>query len=70
MRTKAAGTTATATAEPLTATRLLRVREAADSLALPPASVYRLVRRGELSAIRIGRTIRIPERALAEFHSS
>lgn len=55
-----------AASPPVTETRLLRVREVADSLDLTTASVYRLIRTGELSAIRIGRTIRVPEHALAE----
>jgi excisionase family DNA binding protein len=46
-------------------TRVLTVAAVAERLDVNPATVYRAVSRGELPAIRIGRTIRIPEIALA-----
>ena len=36
------------------------VQQAAETLQVAPASIYRAVRRGDLAAVRIGRAIRIP----------
>lgn len=47
--------------------RVLKVPEVAQSLNCGRNSVYDLIHRGELRAIRVGRLIRVPESALAEF---
>ena len=40
------------------------VKEAAQLLGLHPSRVYRLVRAGDIDAIHLGRTVRIPRPAL------
>lgn len=47
--------------------RLLRVREVAQSLAVSNMTVYRLIRDGQIKAVRIGHGWRIPEGELAGF---
>lgn len=39
--------------------QLLTAEQAAAQLAIKPSAVYRLIRRGELPAIRIGRLVRV-----------
>jgi excisionase family DNA binding protein len=46
-------------------TRLLTVRETAAALRLSPVTVYRKVQRGEIPAVYVGATIRVPAGALA-----
>ena len=43
------------------------VKEAAEILKVSPATVYRAVELSQISVLRIGRTIRIPESAFDEF---
>lgn len=43
--------------------KLYTVLEAAEILRLRRDTVYGLIKRGELPAVRIGRTVRIPESA-------
>ena len=50
--------------------RVLKARAAAEHLGCTPDTIYALVRDGKLRAIRVGRLVRIPESALAEFISS
>jgi len=45
---------------------VLKVREAAAVLRIGRNQLYEAVARGELRAIRIGRTIRIPKQALLD----
>lgn len=47
--------------------RCFTVKEAAERLSIHWATAYELVRTGALRAIHIGRAVRIPEDALAEF---
>lgn len=47
--------------------RVLKARDVADHLGCTPDTVYLLIRKGELRSIRVGRLVRIPESALAEF---
>jgi excisionase family DNA binding protein len=47
--------------------RLLTVGEVAERVRLSRMSVYRLVRSGQLSSLRIGRAYRIPRAALTLF---
>ncbi|MCZ7530932.1 MAG: helix-turn-helix domain-containing protein [Acidimicrobiia bacterium] len=42
-------------------TRLLTVREVADAMRVSPMTVYRLIKSGDLEAIRVGRHFRISE---------
>lgn len=52
------------TAEP---ERVLRVTEVAEHLDCAPNLVYRLIQRGDLRALRVGRLIRVPISALNEY---
>lgn len=61
--------TTTTTAQVLAPESVLKVREVAHRLDCDRDTVYRLVREGEIRAIRVGRLIRVPESALAEFIS-
>lgn len=45
----------------------LTVSETAELLQLGKSSVYALVRCGQLRSLRVGRKIRVPRSALAEF---
>jgi excisionase family DNA binding protein len=47
--------------------RLLEPREVADTLSISVGFVYKLVQLGELSAVRIGTSVRISPTALREF---
>lgn len=47
--------------------RVLRVREVANHLSCDEDTVYRLIREDHLRAIRLGRVLRVPESALADF---
>jgi excisionase family DNA binding protein len=46
------------------AEELLTVAEVAGVLRLPPSTVYELIRRGKLPAVRAGRSLRVPRDAL------
>ena len=47
--------------------RLLTVREVADAMRVSTMTVYRLIKAGELGAIRVGRHFRIREEDLTAF---
>jgi len=49
--------------------RIYKVKEAAEQLRVHPMTVYNLIQRRELEAIRIGKTkgLRITEKALSDF---
>ena len=49
--------------------RLLTVAEVADVLRVSTMTVYRLIQRGELAALRVGRSYRIRAGALDEYLS-
>ena len=46
---------------------VLKVREVANHLDCDEDTVYRLIREGRLRAIRLGRVLRVPASALADF---
>lgn len=54
----------TATAEDL---RVMKVRDVAHRLDCDPQTVYALIREGQLRAVKLGRTFRVTEGALAAF---
>ncbi len=54
----------------LVADGLLTVREAEDFLRLSRSSVYALMDHGELAFVKLGRSRRIPRRALVELAAS
>ena len=46
---------------------LLRVEEAAERLSLGRSKVYELIRDGRLPVVHIGRSVRVPARAVESF---
>jgi excisionase family DNA binding protein len=47
--------------------RLLSSKKVAEELSVSIWAVYRLVRKGDLVAIRVGRLLRVPESSLSHF---
>jgi excisionase family DNA binding protein len=47
--------------------RFLTVAEVASVMRVSKMTVYRLVHSGELGAVRVGRSFRVPERAVHEY---
>jgi excisionase family DNA binding protein len=47
--------------------RLLTAAEVADQLRVSTMTIYRLIRRGELTAVRVGRNYRVRDRDLAAY---
>jgi len=47
--------------------RLLSPKQVADELNISIWTVYRLIRKGDLVAVRVGRLLRIPESSLEAF---
>jgi excisionase family DNA binding protein len=48
-------------------TRFLTVAEVADVMRVSKMTVYRLVHSGEMPAVRVGRSFRVPQDALEQF---
>ena len=46
--------------------KVYTVDEVAYALRVTPVTVYRMIKKGEIGAIRLGTTIRIPEAAIAK----
>ena len=53
---------------PLNEVRFLTVAEVATIMRVSKMTVYRLVHSGELEAIRVGRSFRVPEEAVNQYH--
>lgn len=49
------------------AERVLKVLDVAEHLDCDTGTVYRLIDQGKLRAVRVGRLLRVPESALADF---
>jgi excisionase family DNA binding protein len=49
---------------------VLTVAEVAHTLRVSKMTIYRLIESGDLSAIRVGRSFRIPARAVEDFISA
>ncbi len=47
--------------------KLLKIPDAAAAALVDPMTIYRAIRRGDLEAVRVGRSIRIPEDAFQRF---
>ncbi|HTY71716.1 MAG TPA: helix-turn-helix domain-containing protein [Actinomycetes bacterium] len=47
--------------------RFLTVAEVAAKMRVSKMTVYRLVHSGELPAVRVGRSFRVPEQAVADY---
>jgi excisionase family DNA binding protein len=54
-------------AEPVTGVKFLTVAEVAAMMRVSKMTVYRMVHSGELSAVRVGRSFRVPEKAVHEY---
>ena len=52
---------------PLSDVRFLTVSEVATIMRVSKMTVYRLVHSGELEAIRVGRSFRVPEQAVNQY---
>jgi len=52
---------------PLSDVRLLTVAEVARIMRVSKMTVYRLIHSGELEAIRVGRSFRVPEQAVSRY---
>ena len=55
------------TPTPLSDVRFLTVAEVASIMCVSKMTVYRLVHSGELEAIRVGRSFRVPEQAVNQY---
>jgi excisionase family DNA binding protein len=51
-------------------TRFYRVKAVAERYDVSPATIYRAIQAGELDALKIGGTLRIPDYALSAFESA
>jgi len=58
---------ATTETTPLSDVRFLTVAEVASIMRVSKMTVYRLVHSGELEAIRVGRSFRVPEQAVNHY---
>ena len=47
--------------------RFLTVQEVADLMRVSSMTVYRLIKAGDLPAVRVGRSFRVPEKAVHEY---
>jgi excisionase family DNA binding protein len=54
-------------ARPLSEVTFLTVAEVASVMRVSKMTVYRLVHAGDLSAVRVGRSFRVPERAVQDY---
>jgi excisionase family DNA binding protein len=53
-----------------TAVQFLTVAEVAEIMRVSKMTVYRLVHSGELPAVRVGKSFRVPEQAVHEYLAS
>lgn len=49
------------------ATKFLTVAEVAEQMRVSKMTVYRLVHSGELPAVRVGKSFRVPQKALDDY---
>ncbi len=49
------------------AVRFMTVAEVAASMRVSKMTVYRMVHNGDLAAVRVGRSFRVPERAVDDY---
>ncbi|MFM7147762.1 MAG: helix-turn-helix domain-containing protein [Actinomycetales bacterium] len=52
---------------PLAEVRFLTVAEVASVMRVSKMTVYRLVHQGDLPAVRVGRSFRVPEQAVNDY---
>ena len=60
-------TTRDPSANELSEVRFLTVAEVASIMRVSKMTVYRLVHSGELTSVRVGRSYRVPERAVHDY---
>jgi excisionase family DNA binding protein len=60
-------TSGDARAEQLSEVRFLTVAEVATVMRVSKMTVYRIVHAGELPAVRVGRSFRVPEKAVHDY---
>ena len=53
--------------QPLSQVKFLTVAEVATLMRVSKMTVYRLVHSGELPAVRVGRSFRVPEQAVHDY---
>ncbi len=53
--------------EPISEVKFLTVAEVAAAMRVSKMTVYRLVHAGDLPAVRVGRSFRVPEEAVNEY---
>ncbi|MBA3233468.1 MAG: helix-turn-helix domain-containing protein [Propionibacteriales bacterium] len=53
--------------DPISEVKFLTVAEVATTMRVSKMTVYRLVHAGDLPAIRVGRSFRVPEEAVIEY---
>ena len=53
--------------QPLAEVKFLTVAEVATAMRVSKMTVYRLVHSGELTAVRVGKSFRVPEKAVHEY---
>lgn len=53
--------------DPISEVKFLTVAEVAASMRVSKMTVYRLVHAGDLPAIRVGRSFRVPEEAVNDY---
>ncbi|MFV0534639.1 MAG: helix-turn-helix domain-containing protein [Cumulibacter sp.] len=60
-------TTQTSSTSGVSQVKFLTVAEVATMMRVSKMTVYRLVHSGELPAVRVGRSFRVPEKAVHEY---
>lgn len=50
--------------------RCYSVKDVAEALGVKPLTIYRLIKAGKLQALKVGRAVRIDQRAVDEFIES
>lgn len=59
--------TAVVEPRPILREPLFTAEEVAEALGVAARTIYKLVREGDMRCVRVGRLVRIPESAVAEF---
>jgi len=57
-------------AQSFSTSRFLTVQEVAELMRVSTMTVYRLIKAGDLPAVRVGRSFRVPEQAVHEYLDS
>ena len=57
-------------AQSFSTSRFLTVQEVAELMRVSTMTVYRLIKAGDLPAVRVGRSFRVPEQAVNDYLAS